>query len=233
VSPLEAAFAALVLAALTRWILRITRKVMFPWTAWSQVPDPQAVLSEQAAWNGEVERLIRWLDTKAVGTRADGTIVSTATEVQRHLNQVRNLLVRIPQETFDQIRGEIMKGHRDGESIETIAASVRRILDITGSENWPNRAQVIAITEVNGASNAGWFAASQREQRDLGVQLNKKWLASHDDRVRPDHRAADGQVVPLGSPFIVGTWPLMYPGDKNGPPEQVINCRCTAVTVEA
>lgn len=237
---LEAAFATLVLAALTRWLAKVARKVMFPWTAWRQVPDPQAALSEQAMWQGEVDRLVTWLRLHAVtADRATGdlnhasaTAVSTSTEVTRHLAAVRNLLTRIPEEVFHDIRAEIIRGHENGDPIEAIAAKVDGILRISGSENWPNRAQVIAVTEVNGAANAGWFAAAQRMQQNLSEHLSKKWVASHDTHVRPTHREADGQTVPLGSPFIVGTWPLLYPGDKNGPAEEIVNCRCTAVTVE-
>lgn len=237
---LESAFAALVLAALTRWLAKVARKVMFPWTAWRQVPDPQAALSEQAMWQGEVDRLVTWLRLHAVTAdratgdlnRASTTAVSTSAEVTRHLDAVRNLLVRIPQEVFNQIRGEIVDGHRNGDETATIAARIDDILRATGSDNWPNRASVIAVTEVNGASNAGWFAAAQVHQNFAGQPLSKKWVASHDTHVRPTHREADGQTVPLGSPFIVGTWPLLYPGDKNGPADEVINCRCTAVTVE-
>jgi uncharacterized protein with gpF-like domain len=232
---LESAFAALVLAALTRWLAKVARKVMFPWTAWRQVPDPQAALSEQAMWDGEVNRLVTWLRLHAVAGdgRAQNTVVSTSAEVTRHLAAVRNLLTRIPEETFDQIRGEIINGHRDGDETQVIADRIDNLLRATGSENWPNRANVIAVTEVNGASNAGWFAAAQIQQDLAGEPLSKKWVASHDTHVRPTHREADGQTVPLGSPFIVGTWPLLYPGDKNGPADEVINCRCTAVTVEA
>jgi len=43
----------------------------------------------------------------------------------------------------------------------------------------------------------------------------------------PDHVKADGQTVPWGQPFDVGGFAMMYPHDPEGPPQEVINCRCT------
>lgn len=57
----------------------------------------------------------------------------------------------------------------------------------------------------------------------------KRWVTMHDDRVREGHSAADGQEVPLGSPFVVDGEYLQYPGDPHGSPENVVNCRCIVV----
>jgi Phage Mu protein F like protein len=239
---LEKAFYAIVFAALAMWLTRVAAKVLTPWRLWKMMPDPSALWAVAPDWNRAVDtNLIPWLRMNAArmgwhrfyaehaGFSEPG-FVSTDSFVQAHLVAVRNYLVRIPQEVFEQIRRELIEGNDQGESIQQIAARVDQILTTTNSETWTRRAQVIAITEVNGASNAGWFAAARRTEADLNLHLDKVWLASHDDRVRPTHRAADGQRQPLNQPFIVGGWPLMYPGDKNGPPEEVINCRCTAGT---
>ena len=58
------------------------------------------------------------------------------------------------------------------------------------------------------------------------------WLATSDSRTRPTHRAAEGQRVPVGQPFIVGGAELRFPGDPSGPPQEVIQCRCTMLLVE-
>lgn len=54
----------------------------------------------------------------------------------------------------------------------------------------------------------------------------KIWTSQRDDRVRPAHWDADGQEQPLAEPFIVDDEELFYPGDPNGSPGNVINCRC-------
>jgi uncharacterized protein with gpF-like domain len=179
--------------------------------------------------------MVSWLRDHAARIGWDrwdtaGPYPSTDSFIQAHLAAVGNYLVRIPDEVYQTIFAEISEGTNHGESVEQVAARIEHVLDVTGSENWPARARLISITEVNGAANAGWYAAGQQLQQVLGQPLFKKWLASHDERVRPTHREADGQVVPFVAPFIVGGWPLLYPGDKNGPPEEVINCRCAAAT---
>lgn len=57
----------------------------------------------------------------------------------------------------------------------------------------------------------------------------KRWVTMHDDRVREGHALADGQEVPLGSPFVVDGEYLQYPGDPRGSAGNVVNCRCIVV----
>lgn len=64
--------------------------------------------------------------------------------------------------------------------------------------------------------------------RDQGF-TRKRWVTRHDAKVRPTHVEAEGDTVPLDQPFIVGGYPLMYPGERGAPPALVINCRCTMV----
>jgi len=47
-----------------------------------------------------------------------------------------------------------------------------------------------------------------------------------DDAVRPAHREADGQKVPLNEKFHVGGVEMSYPGDSSAPIDLWINCRC-------
>ncbi len=51
-------------------------------------------------------------------------------------------------------------------------------------------------------------------------------MAAEDARTRPDHVAADGQRAGMDDPFTVGGAKLSRPGDPEGPPKQIINCRC-------
>lgn len=64
--------------------------------------------------------------------------------------------------------------------------------------------------------------------RDKGF-TRKRWVTKHDAKVRDTHRGAEGQTVELASPFDVGGYPLMYPGERGAPPAVVINCRCVMV----
>ena len=63
----------------------------------------------------------------------------------------------------------------------------------------------------------------------MGIELEKRWLATLDSRTRHNHAAADGQTVAEDRPFIVGGHELMYPGDPSGPGHEIYNCRCTMI----
>lgn len=54
----------------------------------------------------------------------------------------------------------------------------------------------------------------------------KRWLTEKDERVRRTHNLVDGDTLPVNVPFLVGGYPMMYPGDPLGPPDEVLNCRC-------
>lgn len=102
------------------------------------------------------------------------------------------------------------------------AEAVKR-LDADRS-TWQTRSERIARTESTGAYNAGAEDAYRRE--GAGVHM---WVATADDRTREEHLDAHGQCVPLNDPFNVGGVQLQFPGDPSGPPELIINCRCTTV----
>lgn len=90
------------------------------------------------------------------------------------------------------------------------------------------RARLITRTEtVTAANQAGRFAAE-----DTGLQMNKEWLATMDNRTRKHHLSVDGQVVGFDDYFKVSGVTMLQPGDRkqeNGlpvPASEVVNCRC-------
>lgn len=86
------------------------------------------------------------------------------------------------------------------------------------------RALSVAISEVTTAANTAAVLAGQQN----GAQT-KTWTTVGDSRVRDWHDEADGQTVDVDEPFDVGPDKLMYPGDPDADPENVINCRCWVV----
>ncbi|NPV70297.1 MAG: minor capsid protein [Firmicutes bacterium] len=81
-----------------------------------------------------------------------------------------------------------------------------------------NRLTAIARTEINGYQNE----AANTTMRDYGVEY-KQWLTAVDDDVRSAHIMLHGVVMRMDEPYPNG---LMYPGDRSGPIEEWINCRC-------
>ena len=94
---------------------------------------------------------------------------------------------------------------------------------------WEWRADRIARTEVAAAVNAGVEAFAAESAAATGRQWYKRWWSSQDERVRATHRAAHGQIAPPGGTFTVGGASLRHPGDPLGPPQEIINCRCSTL----
>lgn len=87
----------------------------------------------------------------------------------------------------------------------------------------------IVAAETNGVAEESRY--EQAKQRAGNRKLSKRWSTMLDDRVRPTHQAAEGQVRPANTPFSVGASLMMVPGDITfgAPLGERINCRCSAV----
>lgn len=101
---------------------------------------------------------------------------------------------------------------------------VARELDEIFPRTYANRAETIARTETAKAQGQAGLETYRRN----GVE-KRQWVSMGDDKVRDDHAAADGQMVGMDEPFVVGGEEVMYPGDGGG--DQAINCRCDVVPV--
>lgn len=229
----EGKIASAAAKALQRWLSRARDVVMEPYRRWRMLPDPAAVYATQPDWNREVDTILATISQVALGAwsrASDVPPVSRHAFLVAYLADVQNLLVRIPDEVANLIFAEITDGLNTGESLDQVAARVDNVLSYTGSENWPHRARVIGITETTRAYGAGTTAAGLEQSRVTGRVLRKVWRTEHDDRVRPEHVAVDGQTRPVTMPFAVpwrgGTVSMMFPGDPSAPADLVVNCRC-------
>lgn len=138
----------------------------------------------------------------------------------------RNRLVRVPDSVYSLITREVFAADRDGLDTDELAEKIDAILATSGAQRWQNRARTIARTEATAAYNAGTLEGFKSLARSLGGSWEKAWLDCDDDRVRPTHRAADGQRVPLLGHFNVGGFPALHPGDFDLPARESVNCRC-------
>ena len=151
--------------------------------------------------------------------------------VKRLLQDEPNLLppsrVKIPEDeawNMKAITRQINLGIVMGEGLEAIAKRLQRVADMTA-----NQARTHARTAMTGAQNAGRIEGYHRAQ-EMGIQLEKEWMATLDNRTRHAHAALDGKHVPVDEPFDSELGPIMYPGDPDARPENVYNCRCTLVS---
>lgn len=127
--------------------------------------------------------------------------------------------------TRDIISRIVLRGTGEGLTGPEIAKEIR----VNSIAISPARARTIARTETHSASQAASLEIVS--DTDLADDLKKEWVSVEDERVRPDHNEANGQKRPLDEPFSVGGTSLMFPGDPNGTPSQIINCRCAMVYV--
>jgi SPP1 gp7 family putative phage head morphogenesis protein len=196
-------------------------------------PRPQVSMDNlsriHAAWVQEVreELLPLYLEVYAAGAGAAALGLTGTFEIPSVVNvlseawlaQASNRLVRIGDVAWEETRTSLLEGFAEGESIPKLASRVRNVIDDTES-----RARTIARTEVISASNAGSLAGAAQ----YGA-VQKVWLATADSRTRETHLDADGQSVGMDELFSVGDDSLRFPGDPNGSPDEIINCRCTLI----
>lgn len=109
-----------------------------------------------------------------------------------------------------------------------ISSLKKRVAEVIASEEY-YRVERMVRTELNGSYNK----ASSIAYNQTKSVVQKEWSTSGDERVRPAHVAADGQRVSKQAAFIVDGEKLNEPGDKNGSPGNIINCRCTSYPVFA
>ena len=188
--------------------------------AGDRVPNPFAWTSVRSAWQAAIRDLIR-------DDRGRRRLPQYAT-VQRILEDsglpvmvyedVRSLLKRAASEGWGERKTKIELGRllgtsrRKGEATTAYAARLRTLARTAATAN----------------------AAHRMATSDLARKRGRlRWVTVHDNRVRPTHVEADGQVQDLGTPFHVGGAHLLYPGDPAGPLKETANCRCILIPTDA
>lgn len=139
----------------------------------------------------------------------------------------------INESTRDTLATTIGKALDGNLSTDQIARLILEVFREWASDSDPRRADIkrsytIARTEVGTAQNYAQSASAKQMQDQAGLQIQKRWISSRDERVRDSHELVDGEMVDLDDLFSNG---LMHPNDPDGPAEEVINCRCVASNV--
>lgn len=229
----EQSLLGVVASSLKSWLTRAREVVMQPWRTFKGNPDPNGVYA--VPWDPEVDTILTELGRISLSAWSQATDVPPVSRhafVMSQLAQTRNFLVRIPDETYNLIFAAITDTINGGGDTQAVANAVDNVLTWTGSEYWPNRASVIAITETTRAYGAGTLAAGMEQSRVTGKLLSKTWLTEADGRVRATHRHVNRMTIPLTAVFPVGTDLMLYPGDPLASVDEVAGCRCDLAIVD-
>lgn len=139
-------------------------------------------------------------------------------------NEAGDKIVSIVNTTEDEfkkvVREVLTVGEAEGLGIPEISETLRKEIGRNLRGNAYARARAIAQTEMISASNR----ASQEAAMSTGFRMRKFWSTSGLSNVRDSHLQAEADSmggIEMNEAFSNG---LMYPGDPNGPPEEVINC---------
>lgn len=182
---------------------------------------------------GRAKRAVKGFFARLTGKAAKAyELPATREWMGAYLETVENRMVRTPDQVFRKIASEVDQGIAKGEGVRDLRERVQSVLDYSGNSDWPGRAALVARTETTAALNAATLESARLEAKALGIEYEKVWVCTIDQRTRDTHFAADGQRRALDAPFKVGAASLLFPGDPSGPVETIANCRCTIVTLE-
>lgn len=143
---------------------------------------------------------------------AGGMHAATLDALAIAANAVRSFLARIAAD-LNQAQAQT-----PDMTLEDLVAAARGLSAAGARHMADSTATSVASAAINGTSEAAAAAVSP--------QVVRMWVTQRDDRVRPAHRAVDGETLPVLEAFTVGGYPLRYPGDPIAPPELTRNCRC-------
>lgn len=126
----------------------------------------------------------------------------------------------------NQITKRITSGILLGASIPDIAKSLREDIVNMGYVSSVRAAR----TAMTAAQNGGRMD-TYRAAEEMGIKMQRQWVATLDGRTRHAHQVLDGQKARMGEKFHVDGDEIEYPGDPEAEGYLVYNCRCTLIAV--
>ena len=143
--------------------------------------------------------------------------------IREHPDILPKASVNIPldvQWNKQNMTSALMQSIIQGESAQQLADRLAAVTDMNQTSAIRN-----ARTMITSAQNGARQDMYERNE-SMGIIGKKTWIATLDFRTRESHREMDGVQVGIHDKFPNG---LMQPGDPNGDPVEVYNCRCASI----
>lgn len=176
-----------------------------------QAPNP---LIRELSITGDLD-IMKGIRDKAFKREAEGFVSKAGVTLT-------SLLKDGNEKSLGDIFKTVKQGLINGESYQKQA---KRIKKVVGGNAY--NASRIVRTEGNRNLNAGSYANSQ-DIANQGIEFDRIWVASLDDRTRSTHQQLDGQKADSNGLFHLNGMSAKYPSDWDDPAE-TINCRCTVI----
>ncbi len=119
----------------------------------------------------------------------------------------------------------INQGLKKGDSYTTTVKELKRVLNISANNAWR-----IARTEGNRTMNSGAYEQSIASS-NAGVDLKRRYIATLDNRTRPQSSSMDGDEVDVDEPFTFPNGVKAFIVGNSGVAEYDINDRCTSIDI--
>ncbi len=170
-------------------------------------------------WRSALDKHVRPVAARIYKAAAGDTMPDGADDT--FAGRLVSRLVDWPAKVWDTVQAAVFKGRAEQDTDQQLHDRLRTAMWIT---RWDGDARKTAVTSTTTAQNQAVVDTARR----TGRAAVKSWHSRRDTRVRAAHLDANGQTVPLDRPFLVDGEHLMFPGDPDGSPGNVLNCRCRA-----
>lgn len=189
----------------------------------AKMVNKECVMSYVEGYNLSADHINKLAIARDIGIRFDLIDQNTIAHLGEHRE---DLLLPRKEDPSDldlevwnvkNINAQVTQGIVQGEGPDKIA---KRLENVTRMNTVASIRT--ARTMVTGSRNAGHLQ-NMHVAEGWGVDMLKVWNCLHDSRTRDTHWELDGTAIPTDEVFWNG---CRYPGDPNGPPGEVYNCRC-------